>query len=454
MTLAPPAAADRRRQPRRAEDRRLAREAAFLERAMALVSDPAPADIRIADLLALVARTAGAAQAAVLTDQGRRTIVASVPDEALAADGEALGRWLDEAAPAARRRRLPGARQSYGARQGIAILVPRGRGRASAPIRRPAYRVVPLPGPDRALIGLAFRSGRSATAADERFPEPLATLAAAVLASLAMQLEREGELEALRRSDAERRRFVSTVAHELRTPLASLSGYLDLTVEHESDDPAASDEFIERARDLVAGMSTLVADLLELSKLGAGQLRVEPGPFSGADTAQAAIRDVMPLAMARDIRLEASLPTRLRTVHADRRRVLQILVNLLANAIKFAPASTSVTLSLAFDGPIALYSLRDEGAGISREDRARIFEPFHRAAGAARIVGTGLGLPIARDLARLMSGELDVASSPGRGSVFVIALPALPGIDSSRVGPALRRALRAAEASLAAPPSG
>ncbi len=441
----------------------------YFARALAIAAADGSAGARLDRLLALVARTAGAGCAVALVRRGRRQVVIW-----RTADGEAgrsTGAWLlaSFAAPhprlepevsfvrvdgiedgaaggrgAGRDAGDPGTAGEAGGRGagqtgsrdigetsdgdgGETLQEPEGamaRRRAIGPLGRPAT-----------ALGFLFTSPRTARALDRRLPPSLARPTAGLVAAFLRDLEAEQELRRLRQADADRQRFVSVVAHELRTPLASLSGYLDLL----SDDPGG--EFLARSRDLTEGMSTLVADLLELSRLGAGQLHLEPAPFSAAEAAQSAIRDVTPLAMQRGIALDAALAPRLRTVHADRRRVEQVLVNLLANAIKFSQAGSRVAVSLRFDGPVALYGIRDEGPGIAPGERDRIFEPFHRAAGTERIVGTGLGLPIARDLARRMGGEVDVASVPGDGSTFLVALPATDAIEREEVLATLQRAL-------------
>jgi hypothetical protein len=123
----------------------------------------------------------------------------------------------------------------------------------------------------------------------------------------------------------------------------------------------------------------------------------------------------------------------------------QILTNLAANAVKFGGAAGgAVELAGWFDGSVAVVVVRDEGAGIDPDDRPRIFERFYRMAAHERITGTGLGLPIARDLARTMGGELDVASQVGGGSSFVLALPG-PGVaqPAERVAVTIAAALAA-----------
>ena len=195
-------------------------------------------------------------------------------------------------------------------------------------------------------------------------------------------------------------------------------------------------------------MGNLVGDLLELSKLESGTLGLEIGPFSVAEAGGQVAAQLLPIAIERGIRLATSFPPRLRVARGDRRRVEQIVTNLAANALKFTPAGGSVEIEATFDGPVAVVVVRDDGAGIPLEDRGRIFERFHRMAGHERITGTGLGLPIARDLARRMDGDLDVASVPGAGSAFVLVLPGPADVEPTAAGATLRRVLAAETAEL------
>jgi hypothetical protein len=152
--------------------------------------------------------------------------------------------------------------------------------------------------------------------------------------------------------------------------------------------------------------------------------------------------------MRRDIRLASDLPPRLRAATADRRRVEQILTNLLGNALKFAPSGSRVELAGRFDASLAVLAVRDQGSGIGPDDRERIFERFYRLAGHERVNGTGLGLPIARELARAMRGDLDVASVPGSGSAFVLVLPGPAEASPGAVAAVMDRALAAEEVRL------
>jgi signal transduction histidine kinase len=438
-------AAERRALLRRDTDRAAAHHAAFLTRSLRVLVGPTAADSRLADLLMLVGGVAGAEWTAYCPPVGDDRVVTSVPAGVASADAENLAAWL-----AAEQWSSAGA---AGASAGthppqVVVLAPSAvPRRIPGPLRRmyPVMCALPDGG---GVVGFAYRSPAGAAAASRMGPL-LARDVAMILASVSRQAADARELADLHHRDEERRRFISTVAHELRTPLASLALYLDLIVESKVYDPAERGEFLDRSHDLVDGMASLVGDLLELSRIDSGQLKLELGPFSGAEIGQAALDELLPLAMVRGIDLGASLGPRLRTVFADRRRVSQILVNLAGNAIKFSPSGSRVELVLRYDGMVALFAVRDQGPGVPTHEREQIFEPFHRGEGVARIVGTGLGLPIARELARLMGGEIGLASVLGHGSSFLVALPGAQGVEPPDIEAALWAAVSAEETLLA-----
>jgi K+-sensing histidine kinase KdpD len=195
-------------------------------------------------------------------------------------------------------------------------------------------------------------------------------------------------------------------------------------------------------------MTDLVGDLLEISKLDAGNLRLEIAPFSVAEVAGRAVVALAPIALDRQIDLRTELPPRMRAAVGDRRHVERIVTNLLANALKFGGRGGTVDVVGRFDGPVAILAVRDDGPGIEAADRSRIFERFFRIDGHAAIAGTGLGLAIARDLARAMSGDLALASVPGSGSSFVLALPGPTGSDPAMISASLERAVAVEEVRL------
>jgi hypothetical protein len=138
----------------------------------------------------------------------------------------------------------------------------------------------------------------------------------------------------------------------------------------------------------------------------------------------------------------------MRMAVADRRRVEQILTNLVGNALKFVPAGGNIRLAAWADGAVAVFAVRDDGAGIADDDRDRIFERFYRMSGHESVTGTGLGLPIARDLARAMGGDLAVATVPSAGSALLLVLPGPAGATDVDVAAALSRLVPAEEHAL------
>lgn len=417
-------------------------EALLLARAMDILVEDAGAEARLADLLDLLARTVGAELAAIVADgSARRVVVGIGPDEDAAA-ALALGRWLDSSAPRSRADRA--------AAGAAPVSVATGSGRS--PRRRsthvPTYAQVAVPTAGQVFLGFAFADPDDAAEADVRLPRILARHAAVALALVVDQLSAERELALLRARESERTTFVSTVAHELRTPLTGLAGYLDLILDGSVDDLDVQREFMERGRGIVTTIADLVGDLLELSRLESGAMTIESRPFSLADALAHVADGLDPIAMGRGIALQTSLPPRLRAATGDRRRVEQIVTNLAGNALKFTPAGSAVQLAGWFDGSVALVAVRDEGEGIAPDDQARIFERFYRMAGHDRITGTGLGLPIARDLARTMGGDLAVTSVPGSGSSFMLALPGPTSVAPGVVAEALERALPGEEVAL------
>jgi signal transduction histidine kinase len=444
----PPPFTERRVRHRRAADRVAQQETRLLARALDVLAADQGGEARLAGLLTLLATTVGAERAAVVADGiERRAAVSVVPGDDPGQAAE-LAAWLDAHAPRSRARRAAagvapisfivaspgdgadGPTATAGPEPApIVVLEPRGattgeRERdGAAPEKARHYAVLPIPSSGEVALGFEFRRAADAEGVAERLPPNLARHAAVALALVTSQLATEREVAELRNREAVRATFVSTVALELRTPLTGLRGYLELILEGRVGDPAVERDFLERSQTIVGSMADLVGDLLELSRLESGTLALEIGPFSVAEACGQVAASLLPIAIERGITLTTSLPPRLRVARADRRRVEQIVTNLAANALKFTPRGGNVEIHARVDGLVGIVVVRDDGQGIPSDDRSRIFEPFHRMAAHERITGTGLGLPIARDLARRMGGDLEVASVPGVGSSFVLALP-------------------------------
>ncbi len=443
---APRAPRERRGTFRRDEDQAVHEERALLARALDILAGPGDANEQLAGILEMVARAIGAWRAALLVEEPiRRVTVAIAPDESQGA-GDALAAWLDAHAPrsAARRAADPAApvavvraRRDSGAIRAVRPRAPEG-----------SNCLVPVEGGGGVHLGVELPPGVDHESVIGRLPGSTVRQVMVALSLASTRAAGDRERAELRARDAERTRFVSMVAHELRTPLTGLGGYLDLLLEGKVTDPGVEREFLERSRRMTDGMAELVGDLLEMSRIEAGSLGLKIEPFSLAEACSRVLDGLMPIADAAGLRLVRALPPRLRPATADRRRVGQIVTNLVANAIKFTPCGGLIELEARAGSAVAFVLVRDDGPGITIVDRARIFEPFVRLDGHERITGTGLGLPIARDLARAMRGDLGVASVAGTGSTFVVALPGAADRDGGTVATALAAVLDAEELAL------
>ena len=220
----------------------------------------------------------------------------------------------------------------------------------------------------------------------------------------------------LARLDDARREFIANASHELRTPIFSLGGFLEL-FRDEDLDAATRQEFLETMTEQVERLSKLATDLLDLSRLDAGPLRIAVEPVELADVAD----DLRDEFAAVALRLDHSLETELAdggTALGDPERILQIGRALVDNALLHTPRGTPVRI--VAQG--AELRVEDEGAGIPGDQQERVFARFSRLEGS-RASGTGLGLAIARELAARMDGEVLLESRPGR-TVFTLRLPA------------------------------
>lgn len=226
------------------------------------------------------------------------------------------------------------------------------------------------------------------------------------------------------RASSARSLFLASVSHELRTPIAGMVGLLELLRGGEL--PAEHREHVELLGSSVDLLLTVVNDVLDLTKIDAGQLVIEQIPFFLRECVQGAAALCAQRARDKGLALEVSLaPGVPERVVGDPMRLRQILLNLLTNAIKFTPAGRVELVVEVRPGERLALSVRDTGVGIDRETQARLFEPFVQghASTSRRYGGTGLGLAIARRLAGLMGGELLLESEPGKGSVFCLLMP-------------------------------
>ncbi len=226
----------------------------------------------------------------------------------------------------------------------------------------------------------------------------------------------------LARLEELRRQLVTDVAHELRTPLSNIRGYLE----------ALQDGVVEPERRVIDSLheetmllNHLVDDLQDLSLAEAGQLRLERQPVALADVVDGAVEAARPRAMAQKVALQVDLPEDLPLVDVDSRRVGQVLRNLLDNGLTHTRAGGKITVTAQVEGQWVEVSVRDTGSGIAAESLPHVFERFYRAdkSRARATGGTGLGLAIVKQLVEAHGGRIWVESIEGEGSVFNFTLP-------------------------------
>lgn len=221
--------------------------------------------------------------------------------------------------------------------------------------------------------------------------------------------------------DSARKRFIATASHELRTPIFSLGGFLELLADEELDRETRQ-EFLTQVRAQVDRLSRLAVDLLDLSKLEAGSLELRPEPTDIAELARRVAQEFQPALAAHDSHLEVRVPEATVEADCDPERVAQVMRILIDNAITHTPSGTDVVMSASLRGGAVRFGVGDFGPGIRRTMLPHIFEPFITSDDAQ---GSGLGLAIAHELAERMAGELLVESQPGR-TTFTLQLPTRP----------------------------
>ncbi len=232
-----------------------------------------------------------------------------------------------------------------------------------------------------------------------------------------------GEEKVAQRRNAE---FISSVSHEMKTPLAGIKAYVELLVDGDAEDEAAREEFLEVINGQTDRMQRLIDNLLNLARIEAGVVEVSKQPRSINEVLEEAFSVVQPSAESKSIDLTADLSPLYLGVLADRDMILQSAINLLSNAIKYTAPNGSVCLRSRMHGNEVEFEVEDSGVGLSEEDCEKVFDKFYRVHKDRTMAqGTGLGLPLAKHIVEdVHGGRMCVESVPGEGSTFRVTLPA------------------------------
>ena len=246
-------------------------------------------------------------------------------------------------------------------------------------------------------------------------------LAQKLQTKLALKAE---EVEALQKIDQFRKEVIATVSHELRTPLASIKGYISTLLQTDVTwEPQLQREFLSIANQEADRLNILVGDLLTVSQLEAGVLRLERQRTNLADALNHTEAQLSPLVSAHSLHVDVS--RNLPKVLVDMDRVMQVISNLVSNAAKFSELGTRISISATRLGEEVVVRVKDEGRGIPHDRLDRVFQPFYRVEGSPTASGSGfgLGLSICRRLIEAHNGKIWVESEPGEGSTFSFSLP-------------------------------
>jgi len=216
------------------------------------------------------------------------------------------------------------------------------------------------------------------------------------------------------------------MSHELRTPLNAIIGFSEVLNERMFGELNEKQE--EYLKDIYSSgqhLLSLINDILDLSKIEAGRMELELADFSLPAAIDNALILVRERASRRGIRLGRTIDDRVGMIRGDERKVKQVLLNLLSNALKFTPEGGRIDVRAAVNDGMAEISVADTGVGIAPEDQEAIFEEFRQVGTAdKKVEGTGLGLALSRKFIELHGGRIWVQSQPGKGSTFSFTLPA------------------------------
>ena len=283
-------------------------------------------------------------------------------------------------------------------------------------------------------VAVGFGGDRDFDADMRRYVGAIVDQAAQALERVRLLQTEHSAREAAEEANRAKTQFLATMSHELRTPLNAISGYAELlSLGLRGPTTPEQQEDLGRIMRSQRHLLSVINDILNFARLEAGHVEYRMTNVPIAELVSDLEPLIRPQLVAKRLQFSSAVVARDAMVRADAEKVRQVLLNLLANAVKFTPQDGRVRVSCDFDGTRVYIRVTDTGIGIPPDRRAAIFEPFvqlHRTL-AQPAEGTGLGLAISRDLARGMGGELTVESEPGQGSTFTLALDLASGPSSA-----------------------
>jgi len=304
------------------------------------------------------------------------------------------------------------------------------RSRLREKLIRSGYRsvvAVPLLREDRLLGALAVNR-KTPGGFDPQVVELLKTFA--TQSALAIQNARlfreiEDKSRQLQIASQHKSEFLANMSHELRTPLNAIIGFSEVL--HERMFGEVNEKQAEYLNDILESgrhLLSLINDILDLSKIEAGRMELEATDFDLPSAIENTMILIRERAQRRDIALARAVEQGLEKVHADERKVKQVLLNLLSNALKFTPEGGKIEVRAGVRDGVAEISVTDTGVGIAPEDQEAVFEEFKQVGKASKKAeGTGLGLAISKKIIELHGGKIWVTSQLGKGSTFTFTLP-------------------------------
>ena len=250
---------------------------------------------------------------------------------------------------------------------------------------------------------------------------------------VALYAELDDRAERLRDADERKSRFLADMSHELRTPLNSIVALTELLL---SGEPPLVGEQVTQVgfvRQMAEEQLRLVGDLLDIAKIEAGHAHLALTEVSVAELFTLLRGQLRALASSGTVALRFDCMPGIPALTTDEGKLVQVLRNLIANALKFTPAG-EVLVTAELDGSHVVFRVRDTGVGIAADDLARVFEEFVQIPGELQRQGTGLGLPLARKLVTLLGGAIDVVSEVARGTTFTVRIPSAVAISAATAG--------------------